>query len=103
MLTSLAAEIGAVWTAALLAGRLEIPSPAERDKQIDAKLAWMRRRTHGHHAHGTLVGGPFDIHNINEMLGDLGTDVGPLVRALQWVVPVNPRSYRSIIANAIRC
>jgi dimethylaniline monooxygenase (N-oxide forming) len=99
MLTSLGAEIGALWTAALLAGRMELPSPAERDIHIDAKLAWLRRRTHGHNAHGTLVG-PFDIHNINEMLRDLGTDVGPLTRALQWAVPLNPRSYRSIMVRA---
>jgi dimethylaniline monooxygenase (N-oxide forming) len=101
MLSSLGAEIGAVWTAALLAGRLELPTAAERGRHIDTRLAWMRQRTHGHHAHGTVVA-PFDIHNIDEMLSDLGTNVGPLTRALQWVIPVNPRSYRAIAAHAVR-
>jgi dimethylaniline monooxygenase (N-oxide forming) len=97
MLTSLTAEIAAVWTAAWLAGRLDLPAPSERDSHVDARLDWMRKRTRGRHVRGTLVG-PFDIHNINEMLQDLGSDVGPLTRALQWVVPLNPTSYRSIAA-----
>jgi dimethylaniline monooxygenase (N-oxide forming) len=101
MLSSLGAEVGAVWTAALLAGRLELPTPAERDKHIDTRLAWMRQRAHGYHAQGTVVA-PFDIHNIDEMLSDLGTNVGPLTRARQWLIPVNPRSYRTITARAIR-
>ena len=90
-----------MWTASLLAGRLEPPPPAERDKHIDTRLAWMRRRTRGYHAQGTVVA-PFDIHNIDEMLSDLGTNVGRLTRARQWLIPVNPRSYRTITARAIR-
>jgi dimethylaniline monooxygenase (N-oxide forming) len=101
MLSSLGAEIGAVWTAALLAGCLELPPPAERDKHIDTRLAWMRQRTRGHHAHGTVVA-PFDIRNIDEMLRDLDTNIGPLTRARQWVIPANPRSYRTITARSIR-
>jgi hypothetical protein len=98
MLSGLAAEIGALWTAGLLAGRIELPTPAERDAQIDARLAWMHRRAGGHHAHGTIVG-PFNIHNIDEMLDDLSVDVGPLTRARQWLQPVNPRSYRAVCAR----
>ena len=99
MLSSLGAEIGALWTAALLAGRIRLPPAAERDAQIDARLAWMHHRTGGHHAHGTVVA-PFNIHNIDEMLADLDVNIGPLTRALQWVLPVNPRSYRTVIHSA---
>lgn len=98
MLSGLAAEIGALWTTGLLAGRINLPTPAERDAQIDARLAWMDRRADGHHAHGTIVG-PFNIHNFDEMLDDLGLNVGPLSRARQWLQPVNPRSYRTICAR----
>jgi dimethylaniline monooxygenase (N-oxide forming) len=99
MLSSLGAEIGALWTAALLAGRIRLPPAAQRDVQIDARLAWMHHRTGGHHAHGTVIA-PFNIHNIDEMLADLDVNIGPLTRALQWVLPVNPRSYRTVIHSA---
>lgn len=98
MLSSLGAEIGALWTASLLADRLDVPTAAERDAHIDSRLAWLRQRTGGHHAHGAVIAG-FNIHNIDEMLSDLGVNVGPLTRALQWVRPVNPRSYRTITAR----
>lgn len=98
MLSSLGAEIGALWTASLLAGRLELPTAAERDAHIDSRLAWLHQRTGGHHASGTVIAG-FNIHNIDEMLADLGVNVGPLTRAFQWVLPINPQSYRKITAR----
>jgi dimethylaniline monooxygenase (N-oxide forming) len=101
MLSSLGAEIGALWTAGLLAGRIDLPAPAERDALIDARLAWMDRSAGGHHAHGTLVG-PFNIHNLDEMLDDLGVNVGPLTRARQWLWPVNPQSYRTVRSGLAR-
>jgi dimethylaniline monooxygenase (N-oxide forming) len=87
MLTSLSAEIGAAWTAALLAGRIQVPTAAQRDSQIDARLAWMQQRAGEHHAHGTVVA-PFNIHNIDEMVADLDVNIGSLARAAQWVLPV---------------
>jgi dimethylaniline monooxygenase (N-oxide forming) len=101
MLSSLGAEIGALWTAGLLAGRIEVPTAAGRDTQIDARLAWMQQRTGGHHAHGTVVA-PFNIHNIDEMLTDLDVNVGSFTRAAQWVLPAAPRSYRAITHMAPR-
>jgi dimethylaniline monooxygenase (N-oxide forming) len=101
MLSSLAAEVGGLWIAGLLAGRIDLPTPAERDAQIDARLAWMDRRAGGYHAHGTVVA-PFNIHNLDEMLDDLGVNVGPLTRARQWLLPVNPQSYRTVRSGLSR-
>jgi cation diffusion facilitator CzcD-associated flavoprotein CzcO len=101
MLSALGAEIGALWTAGLLAGRLDLPTAAERDAHIDSRLAWLHQRTGGHHAHGTVIAG-FNIHNIDEMLADLGVNVRPLTRASQWVLPINPQSYRTITARLNR-
>ncbi|OBB98661.1 NAD(P)/FAD-dependent oxidoreductase [Mycobacterium sp. 852002-40037_SCH5390672] len=101
MLSALGAEIGALWTASLLAGRLDLPTPAERDAHIDSRLAWLHQRTGGHHAHGTVIAG-FNIHNVDEMLTDLGVNIGPLTRTSQWVLPINPRSYRTITTRLNR-
>lgn len=95
MLTSLGAEISAAWTAALLAGRIQLPTPTQRDAHIDARLAWIHQRAGDHHAHGTVVA-PFNIHNIDEMLADLDVTIRSLTRAMQWMLPVNPRTYRTI-------
>lgn len=94
MLSALGAEIAAVWTAALLRGDLVLPTVEDRDADIDRRLLWMIHRTAGHHASGALVS-PFNIHNIDDMLNDLGRNISPFRRALQWVLPVDPRSYRN--------
>jgi cation diffusion facilitator CzcD-associated flavoprotein CzcO len=96
MVSALGAEIGAMWTAALLEGRLQLPRPEQREADIDARLTWMHRRTDGHHARGALVA-PFDIHNLDEMLNDLGANISRLRRALQWIAPLDPRSYRTAV------
>jgi hypothetical protein len=36
------------------------------------------------------------MHNIDEILDDLGLNVGKTTKALQWLVPVNPQSYRNV-------
>jgi len=61
----------------------------------------MEERTGGKHARGTNVI-PFSMHNIDELLDDVGVNVGPLVRAAQWLGPVNPRSYRKLAAKVQR-
>ncbi|MEK8104866.1 hypothetical protein NKG94_06020 [Micromonospora sp. M12] len=42
------------------------------------------------------------MHNIDEVLDELGLNVGPLTRARQWLFPVDPRSYRTVTARMIR-
>jgi cation diffusion facilitator CzcD-associated flavoprotein CzcO len=95
------AEVGAVWTAAHLAGALTLPSVEDRREQVARELAYMKARTHGKHARGTSVI-PFSIRNIDEMLADLGVPLSRRTRAAQWGRRVRPRDYRDAIAGALR-
>lgn len=97
----LSAEMAAVWTAAHLRGAVTLP-PADRMREtVLARLEWMAARTDGRHARGTNVI-PFSMHNIDEVLDELGLNLGPLTRARQWLLPVNPRSYRKVTARMLR-
>src|SRR5438270_12839310 len=35
-------------------------------------------------------------HNIDEVLDELGLNIGTGMRAQQWLLPVNPKSYRKV-------
>lgn len=94
----LSAEVAAWWIAVFLAGGIELPPVADRRAEIEARLRWMEQRTKGHHARGTNII-PFSMHNIDEMLGDLGINVSAPTRALQWLLPVNPLAYRKLSAR----
>lgn len=89
------AETAALWTAALLAGKLRLPPADEMREQVAARLAFMDGATNGHHCHGTKII-PFSLHNVDEVLDDLGLDLGRGVRAKQWLNPVDPAAYREI-------
>jgi len=91
----LSAEMSAVWIASLLLGLHDLPPEDVRRKHVAERLVWMEERTNGMHARGTNII-PFSMHNIDEVLGDLDLNVGPLTRALQWLGPVNPASYRQV-------
>jgi cation diffusion facilitator CzcD-associated flavoprotein CzcO len=95
LISSLNAEVGALWIAGQLTGGLSLPSAEEQRAQVSARLRWMEEHREGRHARGTSIS-PFSIHNIDEMLNDLGLDVGRTARALQWVRPIRPKSYRRI-------
>ncbi|WP_433803335.1 flavin-containing monooxygenase [Actinomycetospora sp. CA-084318] len=88
----LSAEVAALWIAARLAGGLDLPAPAEQRAHIARRLAWMEERTEGKHARGTNII-PFSLHNIDEMLDDLGTPVRGLQRLREWLLPVDPADY----------
>jgi hypothetical protein len=94
----LSAEIAAIWIANFLGGRIDLPSVERRRAELQERLRWMEQRTNGHHARGTNVI-PFSMHNIDEMLADLGIDVGTSTRALQWLLPVNPLAYGGLSAK----
>ncbi|MEP7088770.1 MAG: hypothetical protein ABI776_01580 [Nocardioidaceae bacterium] len=55
----------------------------------------MRERTNGQHARGTNVI-PFSLHNIDEVLSDVGLDVGRATKMKQWLLPLDPSNYRFI-------
>jgi hypothetical protein len=52
------------------------------------------RGTGGTHARGTNII-PFSLHNIDEMLSDLGTGIGRS-RFAEWLLPVDPGAYRRV-------
>lgn len=95
------AEVGAVWTAAHLAGALALPPVDDRRRHVARELAYMKARTHGKHARGTSVI-PFSIRNIDEMLADLGVPLSRRTRLAQCGRRVLPRDYRAPIQDAIR-
>ncbi|MEU7591375.1 monooxygenase [Micromonospora sp. NPDC049230] len=97
----LSAEMAAVWTAAYLRGGLTLPTEARMRDEVRTRLAWMAKRTNGRHARGTNII-PFSMHNIDEVLDELRLNLGPLTRARQWLLPVDPRSYRAVTARMIR-
>ncbi|WP_253876940.1 flavin-containing monooxygenase [Promicromonospora umidemergens] len=94
----LSAEVGALWVGAHLAGVLDLPPLAERRARVAERLRWMEQRTNGRHARGTNVL-PFSLHNIDETLEDLDIDVSPSIRAMQWLLPVNPGAYSGLLAK----
>jgi cation diffusion facilitator CzcD-associated flavoprotein CzcO len=95
LFSPLSAEMSAVWIASHLAGLHQVPPVEERRRMVAARLAWMEKRTNGQHARGTNII-PFSMHNIDEVLGELGLNIGKGVRARQWLLPVNPKSYRKV-------
>lgn len=101
LFSTINAEVGAVWTAAHLAGVLTLPPVEERRKQVALELEYMKARTKGKHAHGTSVI-PFSIRNIDEMLADLGVPLSRRKRLAQCGRRVLPRDYRDPIERVLR-
>lgn len=95
VLSVLNAEVAAHWTAAMLRGRVALPSHEEMVAEVDERLRWMDAGTNGHHAHGTAIT-PFAIHTIDELLRDLKFRLPLRTRLAQWVSPIKPSSYRGL-------
>lgn len=91
----LSAEVSAIWIGSYLGGNHTLPPAREMEAQVRDRLAWMRERTGGMHARGTNVI-PFSMHNIDEVLSDVGIDVPGRVKAMQWLLPPDPSDYRFI-------
>lgn len=89
----LSAETGAIWIASYLHGGHRVPPVEERRRAVRERLAWMESRTKGHHARGTFVV-PFSMHNIDDVLDEVGLNVGKGTRFTQWLAPVKPSAYR---------
>lgn len=97
----LSAEIAALWIAALLMGELKLPPKEERLAHIKKRLKWMEERTEGKHARGTNII-PFSMHNVDEMLGDIGIDVSRMTRFKQWLLPPNAKDYRMVTTRLLK-
>jgi len=94
------AEMAAVWIAADLAGAIPLPGPAAMRSQVIGQLAFMDAATDTHHCHGGKII-PFSLHNVDEVLGDLGVNISARVRAWHWLMPVDPAAYRRIAPAVI--
>lgn len=97
----LSAEMAAVWIANNLIGGVELPPIAQRRRAIADRIQWMEERTDGHHARGTNII-PFSVHNIDEVLNEIGLNVGPLTRLRQWLGPVNPSAYQRAMKGLLK-
>jgi dimethylaniline monooxygenase (N-oxide forming) len=91
----LSAEMGALWIAAHLGGALSLPSEREQLEATDRRLRWMEDRTEGKHARGTNII-PFSMHQIDELLADMGMTIGGMQRFMEWQMPVKPGSYARV-------
>jgi cation diffusion facilitator CzcD-associated flavoprotein CzcO len=89
------AEIAALWIAADLARAMPMPPPTEMRRQVTEQLAFMDAATDTHHCHGGKII-PFSMHNVDEVLGDLGLNISAAVRAWHWLMPVDPAAYRRV-------
>ncbi|ANZ40084.1 monooxygenase [Lentzea guizhouensis] len=89
------AELAALWIAADLAGALRLPDPDTRLAEVTAQLAFMDEATNTHHCRGTKII-PFSMHNADEVLGDLGLQIGRFTRFTHWLNPVAPAAYRKV-------
>ena len=89
------AEMAAVWLTARLAGRVALPDRAAMRAHVDEQLTFMDGATNGHHCHGTKII-PFSLHNVDEVLGDVGLQIPARARAAQWLNPVDPAAYRDV-------
>jgi len=89
------AEMAAVWIAADLAGAVPLPGTAAIRQAVTDQLAFMDDAVSGHHCRGTKII-PYSMHNVDEVLGDLGLNISPGVRASHWLNPINPAAYRGV-------
>ena len=89
------AEMAAVWIAADMAGAVPLPESAEMRRRVAEQLAFMDAATGAHHCRGGKII-PFSMHNVDEVLGDLGLNISAAVRAWHWLMPVDPAAYRRV-------
>jgi cation diffusion facilitator CzcD-associated flavoprotein CzcO len=90
------AEMAAVWIAADIAGAVPLPEPAAVRRAVVDQLAFMDTATDTHHCRGTKII-PFSMHNVDEVLDDLGLNIPARVRASHWLNPIDPAAYRHVL------
>ena len=93
--SQIGAEVGALWLIDFLKGGIRLPSPDAMNEDITARLEWMEKRTDGKHSKGTNII-PFSVHQLDELLHDMGLNLSPFMRFKQCLIPVTGRDYREI-------
>jgi dimethylaniline monooxygenase (N-oxide forming) len=101
LFSQLNAEVGALWLADLLGGKLRLPPEEDQHSAVTERLAWMEERTDGKHAKGTNII-PFSLHHLDELLADLGMPLSPLTRFKQWFRPIDPNDFAWITPVLLR-
>jgi hypothetical protein len=94
------AEMAAVWIAAHLADAVPLPSPSAMRDAVVGQLAFMDVATNRHHCRGTKII-PYSLHNVDEVLDDLGLNISRRVRASHWLNPVDPSAYKRVTPTLI--
>ena len=94
------AEMAAVWIAAHLGGLVDLPDREALRRAVTDQLAFMDAATNGHHSRGTKII-PFSMHNVDEVLGDLGLNIPARVRAAHWLAPIQPSAYGKVTAKLV--
>jgi len=89
------AEMAALWIAADLARGIALPTQEEMRQAVVDQLAFMDRATDEHHCRGTKII-PFSMHDVDEVLGDLGLNIPRRVRSMHWLAPVDPAAYAGL-------
>ncbi|CAO1615374.1 unnamed protein product [Parajaminaea phylloscopi] len=80
---------------------LPLPSEEEQRKESARFFAWLDERSKGRHAHGTNIV-PFSLHQVDDLLGDLGVSLSKADLLLQWLLPMSPTAYGTCIEQVKR-
>jgi cation diffusion facilitator CzcD-associated flavoprotein CzcO len=99
--SQLNAEVSALWLAELMSGAPVLPSVAEREAYIDARLAWMEARTDGKHSKGTNII-PFSVHHMDELLEEMDLRLPVLTRLKHWLMAINAADYAPLHRRWLR-
>lgn len=93
LFSPLSAEAAALWTVNHMLGGAQLPPLEQRRAFVRTRLDWMIERSEGKPARGTNII-PFSLRQIDEVLDEIGVNVGPVTRLTQWFLPARPASYR---------
>lgn len=105
-------EMAALWIAAYLESQqthtkeldqrhpqlLSLPSEEVQREDAQQFFDWLNEHSKGKHAHGTNCV-PFSLHQVQDLLGDMGVQLPWLASAKQWVLPMDPAAYGHCIAQ----
>ena len=94
------AEMAAVWIAADVVGGIALPPAGARRAAVTEHLEFMDEAANKHHSRGTKII-PFSMHNVDEVLGDLGVNIPAGVRFSHWINPIAPSAYRTITPRVL--
>ncbi|KAH7104397.1 fad-dependent oxidoreductase [Auriculariales sp. MPI-PUGE-AT-0066] len=98
--TPTSAEIAALWIATGIQGELKFPSATQQRREAEEFIQHME--TNGiKHAHGTQQI-PFTYAVIDTLLADLGAQIGWATYLAQWVMPLRPAAYKSVVDTVVR-